>query len=159
MSSIKLIISDLHLADGHPMLDGFGDFQQAAFEGLTSTARAGGPLGQAGDVELIINGDCFDFLATPPYDTAGISDVSTALEKAKKIIAAHGPFFETLRRFIDTTGRHVTFLTGNHDIDLRFEEVRAQMAKAIGGEQRQMYFCPTRFYRPLPDVHIEHGNH
>jgi len=89
MSSIKLIISDLHLADGHAILDSFGDVQQAALEGLLAATRIGGPLGRADDIELIINGDCFDFLATAPYDTEGVSDVSTAMAKLHKIMAAH----------------------------------------------------------------------
>jgi UDP-2,3-diacylglucosamine pyrophosphatase LpxH len=161
MSSIKLIISDLHLAGGHSVLEGFGDAQQAALEGLTAAASSDGPLGQADDVELIINGDAFDFLTIPSYDTQGNSDIPTAMEKLNKIIAAHAPFFETLHHFIDTPGRHVTFITGNHDIELRFAEVRSQLRETIGvapGDSR-LFFCPTRFYRPLPDVHIEHGNH
>ena len=94
MSNTTLVISDLHLADGHTILDGFGDAQQAAFEGLTSAAGAAGPLGHADEIELVINGDCFDFLATAPYDTGGITDISTSLEKLSKIIATHTPFFE-----------------------------------------------------------------
>src|SRR5690349_1722610 len=102
MSSIKLIISDLHLADGQSVLESFGDTQQATLEGLTTAAQMNGPLGQADDIELIINGDAFDFLTTSPFDTQGVTNPSIALEKMNKIIAAHGPFFETLRRFIAT---------------------------------------------------------
>ena len=161
MSNTTLVISDLHLTDGHTILDGFGDAQQAAFEGLTSAAGAAGPLGRADEIELVINGDCFDFLATAPYDTGGITDISTSLEKLSKIIATHTPFFEALRRFIETPGRHVTFITGNHDIELRLARVREEISTAIGGEHvtERVSFCPTRFYRPLPDVYIEHGNH
>src|SRR5439155_14040175 len=108
MSKILCIISDLHLADGHAVLDSFGDTQQAALDGLTAAACSAGPFGQADAVELIINGDCFDFLATAPYDTQGISDVPTAMKKLNNIIAAHGPFFQTLRHFIDTPGRRIT---------------------------------------------------
>lgn len=161
MSNITLVISDLHLADGHTILDSFGDKQQAAFEGLTSATSTAGPLGHADEIELVINGDCFDFLATAPYDTGGISDTSTSTEKLNKIIAAHTPFFEALRRFIETPGRHVTFITGNHDIDLRLAKVREDIFTAVGSEHvmERVTFCPTRFYRPLPDVYIEHGNH
>jgi UDP-2,3-diacylglucosamine pyrophosphatase LpxH len=161
MSNITLIISDLHLAGGHTILDGFGERQQAAFEGLTSAAGTAGPLGHADEIELVINGDCFDFLATAPYDTGGISDISTSVDKLNKIIAAHTPFFEALRQFIETSGRHVTFITGNHDIELWFAKVREDIFTAIGGEHvtERVSFCPTRYYRPLPDVYIEHGNH
>ncbi len=131
MPDIILILSDLHLANGQSILDGFGDIQQAAFEGLTSAACGAGPMGHADEVELVINGDCFDFLVTAPYDTGGVSDVSTSLEKLQKIIAAHPSFFEALRSFIETPGRHVTFMTGNHDIELRFEKVRELIYTAI----------------------------
>jgi len=161
MSSTTLILSDLHLADGHAILDGFGETQQAAFEGLMNAASMQGPLGRADEVELLINGDCFDFLTTPPYNTGGSSDVPTALEKALKIVAAHAPFFATLCHFIEAPGRFVTFTSGNHDIELQFEQVRSRIAEAIGVEpgNEKVRFCPTRFYRLRPDVYVEHGNH
>ncbi len=161
MSTIKLILSDLHLADGHSTLDCFGDMHQAAFEGLLSSACSNGPLGTAADVELIINGDCFDFLVTPPYDTQGVTDIAIATGKLERIITAHYSFFATLRRFIDTRGRHVTFITGNHDIELAFAEIRQRITQEIAGvaEHPAIQFCLSRFYHPLPDVYIEHGNH
>jgi UDP-2,3-diacylglucosamine pyrophosphatase LpxH len=160
MSRITLVISDLHLADNRGTLNGFGDTQQAALDGLLAAACASGPLGLAEEVELIINGDCFDFLALPPYEPAGSSDIPAARLKLHKIIAAHGPFFATLARFISHSGRRITFTTGNHDIELRFVEIRAQLCDALGVslDDARVFFCPTRFYRPLPDVHIEHGN-
>jgi UDP-2,3-diacylglucosamine pyrophosphatase LpxH len=160
MTTIKLVISDLHLADGHAVLDGFGEYQQSALAGLLNAASMHGPLSQAGDVELIINGDCFDFLTVPPYDTGGTSDADLAVEKLAKIISAHRPFFQALCTFIAQPGRRVTFITGNHDIDLCFAQIRAGIYDAIGIEQgaETVQFCPTRFYRPLPDVYIEHGN-
>jgi UDP-2,3-diacylglucosamine pyrophosphatase LpxH len=163
MSRILLIVSDLHLADGHAILDSFGDRQQAAFEGLINAActNGTGPLGEADNIELVFNGDSFDFLLTAPYDLGGISEISMSLEKLQKIIAAHPAFFKALRRFIETPGRYVTFMTGNHDIELQFETVREFIYVAIGGDlaKERVTFCPARFYRPLPDVYIEHGNH
>ena len=161
MSSITLILSDLHLADGHAVLDGFGEAQQAAFEGLIAAASPVGPLAHAHSIELLINGDCFDFLATPPYNTGGRSDVKTALEKVNKIIAAHAPFFAVLRRFIEMPGRRITFTTGNHDMELQFEQVRTRLTQAVGVEpdNTSLRFSPSRFYRPLPDIYVEHGNY
>jgi UDP-2,3-diacylglucosamine pyrophosphatase LpxH len=160
MSSITLVMSDLHLTDGQSILEGFGDTQQAALEGLIAATTAGGPLGRADTVELVINGDGFDFLAISPYTPVGTSDIAIAMEKLNKIVAAHTPFFETLRRFIDTPGRRVTFITGNHDIELRFAKVQAGIYTAIGvaSDDPRVFFCPTRFYCPLADVYIEHGN-
>jgi len=83
MPKIKLVISDLHLADSHPILDGFSDQHQSAFEGLLSAASSSGSLGNAEDVELIINGDCFDFLMMQPYERYGTTNPATALLKWK----------------------------------------------------------------------------
>jgi UDP-2,3-diacylglucosamine pyrophosphatase LpxH len=161
MSKLKLIISDLHLANGRAGLDGFGAPQQAALRGLLRATQPGGPLGNASDVELIINGDCFDFLAIRPYLDNGIITPGIALRKWGKIQAAHSVFFETLRDFLSNPGSHVTLIAGNHDAELAFAEVRHAVEYAIcaGTPARNVFLCETRFYRPLPDVHIEHGHH
>src|SRR5713226_260683 len=167
MKTIKLIVSDLHVASGDTMLDGFGERQQAALEGLLATAGrppihrgAGSPLGEGDEVELILNGDCLDFLIVEPHDTGGVMHAALAVEKLRKMTAAHGPFFETLHRFVRQPGRRITFRTGNHDMELCCAEVRTGIVEAMGMQQDdgRIYFCPTPSYRPLPDVYIEHGN-
>jgi len=164
MSTIQLIVSDLHLADGTSILDCFDERQQVAFEGLLANVSSlDSPLGQSERVELIINGDCFDFLVTTPYTSKKTTDAATATQKIDRIIAAHRPFLSALHRFIAQPGRRVTFLTGNHDLELCFAEVRQRITVAITendqtGEDERVYFCPTRFYRPVPTLHIEHGN-
>jgi hypothetical protein len=62
MRTIKLVVSDLHVGNGDPLLDGFGERQQAALAGLlaATSGNSGSPLGDGDDVELIINGDGFD---------------------------------------------------------------------------------------------------
>lgn len=152
MSLTKIVVSDLHLADRASILECFGNRQQHAFEGLLQS--------QPGNVELIINGDCFDFLVTAPYDLHGMTDVTMALQKLDKIIAAHSPFLAALHAFIEQPEHSITFIAGNHDIELCFAEVRERICYAISGKpaHAQIHFSPTRFYRPLPDVYIEHGN-
>lgn len=163
MSEVKLVISDLHLANGHAVLDGFGPQQQAALDGLLRATEPGGPLSNADDIEFIINGDCFDFLAVRPYLDDGITTPAIALAKWEQIHAAHPAFFETLRDFLRIPGRRITFMAGNHDIELAFAEVRHVLHNALGTDAgtpaRNVFLCETRFYRPLPDVHIEHGHH
>jgi len=161
MPKIKLIISDLHLADGHPIFEGFGDSQQSALEGLLNAASSGGSLGDDEDVELIINGDCFEFLFMQPHEMQRTTYPATALSKLEKVIAFHHPFFDALQRFVSQPGRHITFITGNHDVELAFEDTQALIREAIRNGQNlkeRVNFCNARFYRPLPDVHIEHGN-
>ena len=161
MPKIKLVISDLHLADGHPIFEGFGDLQQSALEGLLNAASVNGPLGDAGDVELIINGDCFEFLFMQPHEKRSAIDPAAAMVKLEKVITVHRPFFHTLQRVISQPGRHITFVTGNHDVELGFEEIQARICRSIcaGPDlEERVDFCHARSYRPLPDVYIEHGN-
>jgi UDP-2,3-diacylglucosamine pyrophosphatase LpxH len=162
LRTIKLIVSDLHVAGGDTMLDGFGERQQAALEGLLAAAdRSGGsPFGEGDEVELILNGDCLDFLIVEPHDTGGVMHAGLAVEKLRRVIAAHSPFFETLHMFLSQPGRRVTFMMGNHDMELCFAEVRAGIMEAMGMQQDngRVCFCPTLSYRPLPDVYIEHGH-
>ena len=162
MKTIKLVVSDLHVGSGDSLLDGFGERQQAALEGLLLAAseNSGSPLGDGDDVELIINGDGFDFLMVAPYGTGGVMNASLAMEKLAKITAAHPLFFQTLHAFVSQPGRHITFMTGNHDVELSFAQVRAGLMEALGlsPEDERVSFCPFRSYRPLPDVYIEHGN-
>ncbi len=161
MSNIKIVISDLHLADGLSIFDGFGDFQQSALEGLLSAATMQDFANQVEDVELIINGDCFEFLFMEPHEKDGIASSEVALSKLERVIDGHQCFFETLRRFISHPGQHVTFMIGNHDVELAFREVQDRISEVLCNEpdsNKRLYFCQSSFYRPLPDVHIEHGN-
>ena len=103
MRTIKLVVSDLHVGGGDPLLDGFGERQQAALEGLlvAASGNSGSPLGDGDDVELIINGDGFDFLMVAPYGTGGVMDASLAMEKLRKITTAHRPILPDVTRVCD----------------------------------------------------------
>ena len=161
MPKIKLVMSDLHLADSHSIFEGFGDLQQSALEGLLSAASNNGFADNADDVELIINGDCFEFLFMEPHEKRDITYAATALSKLERVIDGHRPFIDALKRFISQTGRHITFITGNHDVELAFEDIQARICEVICNEpglKERVNFCHTYFYRPSPDVHIEHGN-
>lgn len=178
MTNRIVVLSDLHLANGHPIFDAFGARQQAAFEGLLRATEPGRPLGNAGEdgtIELIINGDCFDLLAIPPYLADGISTPAIARAKLETILPVHRPFFAALGRFLRIAGGRVMFLPGNHDIELGFIEAQAFVRQAImdasadesgsagqstgdGDLAARISFSQTRFYRPLPAVYIEHGN-
>ena len=161
MPKIKLVISDLHLADSHSIFEGFGDLQQSALEGLLSSASTNRFSEKADAVELIINGDCFEFLFMEPYAKHGITYPAQALAKLERVIDGHRPFFDTLQRFISQNGRQVTFIIGNHDVELAFKDVQERISEVICNKpelKERIYFCHSYFYQPAPDVHIEHGN-
>ena len=145
-----LVLSDLHLADKRNALEGFHSQQQTAFAALLNAALPGGSLGIQSAPMLILNGDTFDFLAVPPYPTDGIATPRIGLEKLERIAAAHEPFFHTLRDFLDQGGS-VTFLPGNHDIDLCFAEVRTRVAELIDPTRTRgehLFFVCINFISP-----------
>ncbi len=149
----KLVVSDLHLSDGHPLHENWGERQQRAWERMLETAEREHP-----SAELIINGDCFDFLPTTPHgDDPDVTDSVTASAQMRHIIAAHPDWFSALRSFLRGTDHHVTFLIGNHDLELAFAATRALVRDAIGGSAGWVRFCLARAYRPMPEVEIEHG--
>ncbi|WP_376796085.1 metallophosphoesterase [Thermogemmatispora sp.] len=164
MSVTILVVSDLHLADGQQPFEGFTAEQQRAWEELLQAASPGGVFGEGrgeDTVELVINGDCFDFLATAPFLHARSRTVAQALEKLERLIATHQPFFEALARFLRQPGRRVTFVPGNHDIELLLPAVQQRLRQAIGwpaSSEERLRFWPCPRYQPLPTVAIEHGN-
>ena len=156
MVATVLVVSDLHLTDGGS-LENWGAAQQTAFEELLAATQPGQRLA-SDSVELVINGDCFDFLLTPPaLPGRAQTDVNMAHAKWVNIVAAHAPWFAALRTFLQTTGHRVTFIIGNHDVELFYPSIRARVRSAIGAAPGVVRFCLTQAYQPLPDVIIDHG--
>lgn len=146
---LLLVLSDLEMAAGGPLDD------------LPSTALVESILDGYDDlddlpVDLVLNGDIFDFLKTsvegvyPHHITQDI-----ALQKLDRIVTAHGSFFDTLREFIDVspTRRRIVFLVGNHDQEMCFPEVQEGIRKAVG--RKQLLF--PGFSWKMGRVWIEHG--
>lgn len=157
MRQTCIVVSDLHVGDGTGEGDQFFQRQQEAWEGLLAALGPDGPLGRDTGLELVVNGDGFDFLLSMPDADRQHTDPAYALPKVERMIAAHPPFFAALRCFLDAPDRQVTFTIGNHDVDLCFADVRARLREAIGAAPGRVRFCLSRAYRPFPDVELEHG--
>lgn len=152
-----IVVSDVHLGDGDPITENWRAAQQAAWEHLLRAAAPGGAHAVE-SVELIVNGDCFDFLvAAPALDGRRSTNAATSLAKIERIAAAHPRWFAALHDFLAAPSRMVTFLIGNHDVELAFAAVRTCVRRAIDAEDGAVRFCLRRAYRPAPDVEIEHG--
>jgi UDP-2,3-diacylglucosamine pyrophosphatase LpxH len=150
------VVSDLHLSDGAPAYETWRAAQQAAWERFLRRIPAASD--GAGQVELIVNGDCFDCLMAAPYLTT--EDATTAAigrASLDRIIAAHADWFAALGAFLREPGRRVTFLIGNHDLELAFASVRERVRAAVDAPAGTVRFCVQRAYRPAADVEIEHG--
>lgn len=111
-------------------------------------------------VDLILNGDTFDFLKCPStlkpkthYPRHVTEEISVA--KLRLIHKAHQPVFDALRIFLAVSGKNIYFIVGNHDHDLVYEEVQREIKKMLVN-QEQVHF-PGLSYRE-GDVYVEHGH-
>ncbi len=157
MVATVLVVSDLHLTDGDLVLESWREPQQAAFNAMLAATYPGGSLASE-TVELIINGDCFDFLLSQPMlGQRTHTDVTLAHAKWTGIVAAHAPWFGALHDFLQIPGRRLTFTIGNHDLELVYPSIRARVRSALNAPAGTVRFCLGRAYRPLPDVLVEHG--
>lgn len=169
----KIVISDLHLsagraAEGNPLEDFGSDREFAAF--LDEIAAESDRDGS--EVELIINGDAFEMLQVPHvevFEPAKVyppgqyhsSSEADSVLKIAIIIAGHRPFFEALRRFVQVgpPRRYVTFVKGNHDLNLHWLAVQdriRQAMEAVGGKAPLLAFEERRIRRE--GIYVEHGN-
>lgn len=123
-------------------------------------------------VELVLNGDIFDFdsvVTVPNQPTFRVSwlEQKRGLEpkaeksrfKIQKILSDHDVFVEGLSAFI-RAGHRVVFVIGNHDLELHFPEVQEEIRRRLNltaYEQERVLFVEW-FYISNADTLIEHGN-
>ena len=169
----KIVISDLHLSAGHAPegnhLEDFGsDPDLAAFlEELAAESDRDGA-----EVELIVNGDGFEMLQVPHVDEFDPSHKyrpeqyhsSSELDSERKmalIIAGHPVFFDALKRFIQPgpPARYLTFVKGNHDINLHWPAVQQAIREAVDatGDRAMLLLFEERRIR-REGIYVEHGN-
>lgn len=172
------IVSDFHITEKEPwdpqrpfwkrykQADFFFDTDWAGFLIHLNELSRGEP------VELILNGDIFDFDTVtqipekPPFKVTiweryfSLSpEPSKAIFKMSVIIKDHPVFFQALRDFI-LRGNTVIILPGNHDLEIFFYEVQNYIREALDLPvifESQLIFG-TWFYISNKDTLIEHGN-
>ncbi len=169
---LKIIISDCHLSagryfEGHinPHEDFYFDDEMADFFDYFSTGEFGTRSdGTPVEMELIINGDFFDYLNVPyqgEFETSITEAIS--LFKTEAIIKGHPTVMQAIRRFAARPGKKVTYLVGNHDADLLFPKVRERITREWDPNGR----FPSKSVKVIADVdritypegvEIHHGN-
>ncbi len=127
-----------------------------------------------GEIELVLNGDIFDFDVPPLVQGQPAARPSPRTEEAsvarmRQILTDHEVFLSALAALL--RGHHrVVFIAGNHDLQLNFPEVRALLIQRIVESFQRCYpeyagrdvkaqisFQPW-FHQTSHGVHIEHGN-
>ncbi|MCP4538666.1 MAG: hypothetical protein GY832_16145 [Chloroflexi bacterium] len=168
----KIIIGDLHMGAGfapdNPLEDFDNDDKFAEFlNGIMIESDTKGM-----DVELIVNGDLFEFLQVPAVDVFDPQAIyppevyyptsePSSLKKINLIIGGHTVFFTALRDFINPhhPRRNITIVKGNHDVNLYWGAVQDAIRQAMGptgDRQGLLTFEECRVSRE--GIYVEHGN-
>lgn len=139
LQSLKLVISDVHLAAGR-FFEGksnpheefhFDDELCALLKFFSSDPYLRAPSGEPMDVELFIAGDFLDFLNIPQHgEFEDVVDEELAVWKLDAIFAGHPKVVEALRAFAATPGHTISYLIGNHDAELFFPKVQERIVRA-----------------------------
>lgn len=136
---------------------------------------------------LVLNGDCFDFLAVSrcPSDAEAAalgfklgraehkfglaSSEKKSHWKIERILRGHRPFFKALARFL-TRGHRLVILRGNHDAELYWQSVQDAIRDHLSALAVQEGFAASPetvaervefrqwYYTEPGRLYVEHGN-
>lgn len=170
----KIIISDLHLGagwanEGGNLLEDFvsdDDLVRFLHEVYLESIEA------EREVELIINGDVFEFLQVPAVDVFDPgqsytqddyldSSESASVKRLELIAAGHPAVFEALADFIhvEPPKRRITIIKGDHDVNLYWPMVKSKLREILGATGTRadaLVFAEEFFSRE--GLYIEHGH-
>ena len=176
------IISDLHLTDAEPSRPRkksrnplWKKFKRREFfidDKLVEFLHSIQQKSKDRPVELILNGDIFDFDSVMAIPTDAIYRVHwietrrgllpkehRSAYKISIILEEHAVFIQALSEFIQA-GNTVVIIPGNHDIELHFPKVQEKIIDALNlnpMDQKRVRFVKW-FYISHGDTFIEHGN-
>ncbi len=115
----------------------------------------------------MVNGDIVDFLLDDDFESHAqlrpwTSDQREAVCKLNKIVERTRQFqergpFEAWSRFLEK-GHRLTFILGNHDLELSLPEVRNHLSYLLRAEGRDFQFVYDGEACVRGDLLIEHGN-
>jgi UDP-2,3-diacylglucosamine pyrophosphatase LpxH len=171
---LKIVVSDFHLGAGPPDIraNPLEDFvADEAFAHFLETIRAESDR-DGKEVELIINGDFFEFLQVPavdefdpqrayPPEAYYDSSQAASIKRLDLIIAGHPIVFDALADFIQVKAprRRMTLIKGNHDVNLFWPGVKQRLRESLGatGRRASMLLFAER-YVSRERIYVEHGH-
>lgn len=172
------IVSDLHLCEAeppnkrHPLWKRFKHKEFFFDNEFTTFLKDIQKRAEGKSVELILNGDIFDFDSVTSYPETAHYNVSwlesrrgldpekeKSIYKIEVILRDHPEWVRELSKFIQD-GNRVIFVIGNHDLELNWIEVQKRVLDELGLNQqdrRHVRFVDW-FYISNKDTLIEHGH-
>ncbi len=146
-----IVLGDIELGAGNLTDDFISD--KALSELILSLSQ------KEGEIDLVLNGDTFDFLKCPsqlnPTHYPRHITTEISVQKLKLIYSAHQPIFEAWKQFVAQPGKKIFFILGNHDQDLIYPEVQKEIERLLGSSERVIF--PGIKYEQ-PGLHVEHGH-
>lgn len=136
---VVIVISDLHMGGGASDRGDDHVFDHQQLERFITDELLSSPDGQAGRIELYINGDGFEFAQVRPEvyrlrSAHAWCSEEESLAKLKPILEGHAGVFAAMRAFSER-GNIVTLAAGNHDVDLFWSGVQARLREVAGDLQ------------------------
>ena len=159
-----LVLSDIHLGAGvvfngtrNPLEDFHYDKELVD---LIQYYQKGDYAKQ--EVELIINGDLFDFLAVPyvKYFDDEYWSEEASLEKLKIMINAHREVVDALVEFSSMKKKKLVYIIGNHDGEMFLPKVRKYFSDLflVEGKKNIKILVDKNEYIPIKGIVLMHGH-
>jgi len=171
---LKIVVSDFHLGAGPPDIsqNPLEDFvADEAFARFLETLRTESDRDHK-EVELIINGDFFEFLQVPavdefdprrtyPSEAYHDSSQESSIKRLDLITAGHSIVFDALSDFIQVEAprRRMTLIKGNHDVNLYWPGVKQRLREVLGATGRRasmLLFAEN--YVSREGIYVDHGH-
>jgi UDP-2,3-diacylglucosamine pyrophosphatase LpxH len=114
-------------------------------------------------VDLVLNGDTFDFLKCPlivtrkgkrKYTFPRHITSTISLQKLDLMYQAHTKVFDALHDFVQRRKNRLFFIYGNHDHDLFFPEIQRELKKILHSKANVYFRMEYNYHK----VHAEHGH-
>jgi len=164
LREVKIVVSDLHMGTGSVPgeVNPFEDFHED--DRLAELIRYYGGERFAGvPIEFILNGDILDLLKVP-FRGAFVTEVTEeiAIEKVRRCLRGHPEVFDALAEFVADSKNRITYIVGNHDLDVAFPRVqqliRARLGVPEGSDSLKFLPSDQEFYRLPGGVVVAHGH-
>ncbi len=171
---LKFVLSDLYIGAGYAN-EGGNELEEfvvdTEFVNFLQEVERESEQSQA-DVELIINGNLFEFLRVPAvsnydpttsYTKAVYHDSSeeASVKRLKIITQGHPEIFVALSNFMraDPPQRRITIIKGNHDVNLFWPRVKNRLRQAVGatGARASLLLFAEDFIS-REKIYVEHGH-
>ena len=170
----KFVLSDLYIGAGYAN-EGGNNLEEfvvdAEFVHFLSDIKAESQRTRT-EVELIINGNLFEFLGVPAVDHYIPTEIypkemyldsseAASVKRLRIIQQGHPQVFEALSKFMQAEApqRRITIVKGNHDVNLFWPTVKHYLRKALGasGPQASLLLFAEDFIS-REKIYVEHGH-